>query len=316
MEEKTLEEMFRTGMTGVRMNLSHQNLDECRSGIENMHRAAKRCDMKPDFLVDLQGPELRIGKLKKPIILKEGGKVILGKGGIKIPKRVLPLLDKGQKIQLDDGKILLKVKKVKGDWAGCEVLRGGVLQSKKSMALPGIEVEMPTLTKADLANISKAQEAGVTGIMLPFVRGAEDIRNLRTALKEVKAEDIRIFAKIENLAGVNALEEIIPESDMIVIARGDLGNAVPLWELPGLQKRISAACKKAGKPFMVVTQMLHSMEDSEVPTRAEVSDIYNAVLDGAKALMLTGETAVGKYPAVAMGYLVQTANAALSDLDK
>lgn len=309
--EKVLEEMFRTGMTGVRMNLSHQNLEECREGLANMKHAAKKCDIKPDLLVDLQGPELRVGMLKKPVILKEEKKVILGKGGIKIPKRILPSLEKGQEILVDDGKILLKVKKAKETWAECVVLRGGILLSKKSMALPGVDIEMPTLTKADMANIARAQEAGVTGIMLPFVRGAEDVRNLKKALKESGTKNIRVFSKIENLAGYEALEEIIPESDMIVIARGDLGNAVSLWELPRMQKEISKMCQKAGKPFMIVTQLLHSMEESMVPTRAEVSDIYNAVLDGAQALMLTGETAVGKYPSVAMGYLVQTAKAAL-----
>jgi pyruvate kinase len=261
--------------------------------------------------VDLQGPELRIGKLKKPLILQEDKKIILGKGGVKIPKSVLPLLEKGQGILMDDGKIFLKVKKAKKEYAECVVVRGGVLQSKKSMALPGIENEMPTLTKTDISNINSMQDAGVTGVMLPFVRNAQDIKNVRKALKQAEAKDIRIFAKIENMAGYEALDEIIPECDMVVIARGDLGNAVSLWELPGLQKDIAKRCQKAKKPFMVVTQLLHSMEEAMVPTRAEVSDIYNAVLDGADALMLTGETAVGKYPSIAMGYLVQTAQAGL-----
>lgn len=311
--EKVLEEMFRTGMTGVRMNLSHQDLEECRDGIINMQNAAKKCDIQPDFLIDLQGPELRIGRLKKPVILREEKKVILGKGGIKIPKRVLPFLEKGQEIFLDDGKILLKVKKAKETWAECVVLRGGILLSKKSMALPGVDVKMPTLTKTDLSNIAVAEKTGVTGVMLPFVRGAKDVRNLKVALKEAGAENIRIFSKIENMAGYEALKEIITESDMIVIARGDLGNAVSLWELPRMQKEISKKCREAEVPFMVVTQLLHSMEEAMVPTRAEVSDIYNAVLDGAQALMLTGETAVGKYPSAAMGYLVQTARAALQN---
>lgn len=312
---KVLEEMFRTGMTGVRMNLSHQELDECRDWMKNMWEAAAKCDMKPDLLVDLQGAELRIGKLKKPLVLKEEKKVILGKGGIKVPKRVLPLLEKGQKILLDDGKISLRVRKNKESWVECEVLRGGVLLSKKSMALPGIEIAMPTLTKSDFKNIAHAEESGVTGIMLPFVRNAEDVRNLKSALKEAGASHIRVFAKIENMMGYEALDEIIPESDMIVIARGDLGTAVSLWELPGLQKRIAEKCRRAGKPFMVATQLLHSMEEAMAPTRAEVSDIYNAVLDGAEALMLTGETAIGDYPSAAMGYLVQTARAAQKDLE-
>jgi pyruvate kinase len=312
--EKTLEEMFRTGMTGVRMNLSHQDLEERQEWLDNMRKAAAKCDMKPDLLVDLQGPELRIGKLKKPLILEENRKVILGKGGVKIPKTVLPLLEKGQDILLDDGKLLLTVKKIKKNYAECIVVRGGVLQSRKSMALPGLTIEMPTLTKADLSNINSLPKEGVTGVMLPFVRNAQDIKNLRQALAHAGAKDTRIFAKIENLAGYQALDEIIPECDMIVIARGDLGNAVPLWELPAIQKDIAKRCQTAHKPFMVVTQLLHSMEDAMVPTRAEVTDIYNAVLDGADALMLTGETAVGKYPSIAMGYLVQTAQEGLKRL--
>ncbi|WP_455058194.1 pyruvate kinase [Jutongia sp.] len=314
--EKTLEEMFRTGMTGVRVNLSHQDLEDRQEWLANMRKAAKRCDIKPELLVDLQGPELRIGKLKKPLILEEGKKIILGKGGVKLSKQILGSLEKGSEILIDDGKILLKVKKAKERYAECVVLRGGVLKSKKSITIPGLEIELPTLTKADLMNIHNAQEAGVTGVMLPFVRGAQDIINLRKTLEAEGVGDIRIFAKIENLAGYEAIDEIIPESDMIVIARGDLGMAVPLWELPTIQKDISERCKKAGKPFMVVTQLLHSMEEAMVPTRAEVSDIYNAVLDGADALMLTGETAAGNYPSIAMGYLVQTAKQACAYLDK
>lgn len=309
--EKILEEMFRTGMTGVRMNLSYQDLDESREWLSNMRKAAAKCDIKPQLLADLQGPELRIGKLKKPLILQEGKRIILGKGGVKVPKRVLGCLQKGQDVMLDDGKLLLKVKKAKESYADCVVLRGGVLKSRKSMALPGVKLELPTLTKADLSNIQSAQEAGVTGVMLPFVRNAGDVVTVRKALKDAGAKDVRIFAKIENLEGYEALDEIIPECDVIVIARGDLGSAVPLWELPGLQKKISRRCVKAGKPFMIVTQILHSMEEAMVPTRAELTDIYNAVLDGADALMLTGETAEGNYPSVAMGYLVQTAQQAL-----
>ena len=142
--------------------------------------------------------------------------------------------------------------------------------------------------------------------MLPFVRGKQDILALRQALAEAGAPQIRIFAKIENLAGVQALPEFLSLVDEVVIARGDLGNAMPLWELPRCQKQLSAACRAAGVPFMVVTQMLDSM-----CTRAVLSDIYNAVLDGASSLMLTGETAAGQYPVQAMEFLVRTANTAL-----
>ena len=146
--------------------------------------------------------------------------------------------------------------------------------------------------------------------MQPFVRCREDLDALRKELNRHGGEAIRIFAKIENREGVARLSELLPAADEIVIARGDLGNSGPLWELPALQKRIAAACRGAGKPFMVVTQMLASMERSPVPTRAEVSDIFNAVLDGAASVMVTGETAVGAWPAETIRYLTRTAREA------
>ena len=216
----------------------------------------------------------------------------------------------GQKLLLDDGKLLLRVNAV--DTAlHCTVLRGGLLQSRKSIAVPGVEVSSPTLTDEDLQNLRVAADCGVTGVMLPFVRSAEDIRTLRAALEDAHAGQIQIFAKIENLAGVRTLPEFLPLVDQVVIARGDLGNAMPLWELPRCQKQLASLCRAAGVPFMVVTQMLDSMQTRAVPTRAEVSDIYNAVLDGAASLMLTGETAAGQYPVQAMEYLVKTAQTAL-----
>ena len=168
-----------------------------------------------------------------------------------------------------------------------------------------------TLTQQDLLNLNRAAGAGVTDVMQPFVRGAADLREVREAMKERGAGGCRLFAKIENRTGIEAVEEIMPLTDMLVIARGDLGNAVPLWELPGVQKEISQKCLAAGVPFMVVTQMLASMEKSPVPTRAEVSDIFNAVADGASAVMITGESASGLYPVIASEYLVRTAKEGL-----
>jgi pyruvate kinase len=167
---------------------------------------------------------------------------------------------------------------------------------------------MPALTDNDIENIKLAGSLGITGIMQPFVRSAADLEEVRKVLDENGGKDIKIYAKIENTAGVENLESFFEYADEIVIARGDLGNAVPLWELPRLQKDISARCRAANMPFMVVTQMLSSMEHSKVPTRAEVSDIYNAVLDGAHSVMVTGETAVGDYPVDVISYLSKTAN--------
>ena len=162
----------------------------------------------------------------------------------------------------------------------------------------------------DVENIRIAASCGVTGVMQPFVRSRRDLETVRQALDENGGANIRLFAKIENQMGLERLPEFLETADEIVIARGDLGNAMPLWELPAAQKRIEAQCRKAGKPFMVVTQMLASMEQNPVPTRAEVSDIFNAVADGAAAVMVTGETAVGKWPVEVIRYLSNTVQAA------
>ena len=235
----------------------------------------------------------------------------LGVQGIPCPTALVQGVQPGQELLLDDGKLLARVDTAEPDALVCTVMRGGVLQSRKSLAAPGADIQMPTLTAEDKENLAIAAGCGVTGVMLPFVRGAADIRNLRQALAEAGAPQLKILAKIENLAGVQALPEFLPLVDEVVIARGDLGNAMPLWELPRCQKQLSAACRAAGVPFMVVTQMLDSMHTRAVPTRAEVSDIYNAVLDGASSLMLTGETAAGQYPVQAMEYLVRTARTAM-----
>ena len=232
-------------------------------------------------------------------------------GGVPCPEALLRAVGPGQELLLDDGRLLVRVETADAAGLDCTVLRGGVLQSRKSVAAPGAEIRCPTLTAEDRENLRAARRCGVTGVMLPFVRGAEDLRTLRQALAEVGAPEIRVLAKIENLEGVRALPEFLHLADEIVIARGDLGNAMPLWELPACQKQLTQVCRSAGVPFMVVTQLLDSMQHSAVPTRAEVSDVYNAVLDGAASLMLTGETAAGQWPIQAMEYLVRTARTAL-----
>ena len=303
---KLLQQMVEAGMTGIRMNLSHGPLAAHKDWLVMLHKAGVK-----KLLIDLQGPELRIGRLPQPLSLTAGQTVRLGAQGIPCPTALVQGVQPGQELLLDDGKLLVEVTAAGPDALVCTVLRGGVLQSRKSIAAPGLSVPMPTLTSEDLANLRIAASCGVTGVMLPFVRGKQDILALRQALAEAGAPQIRIFAKIENLAGVQALPEFLSLVDEVVIARGDLGNAMPLWELPRCQKQLSAACRAAGVPFMVVTQMLDSMCTRAVPTRAEVSDIYNAVLDGASSLMLTGETAAGQYPVQAMEFLVRTASTAL-----
>ena len=303
---ETLQRMVEAGMTGIRMNLSHGPLSAHKDWLDIIHAVGI-----PQLLIDLQGPELRIGTLPQPLVLEPGQSLRLGQGGVPCPAALVHAARPGQNLLLDDGRLLVQVAEADGAALQCTVVRGGTLQSRKSLAAPGLTVASPTLTEEDLQNLQLAGACGVTGVMLPFVRGAEDIRTLRRALEQAGAGQIRIFAKIESLAGVQALPEFLPLVDEVVIARGDLGNAMPLWELPRCQKQLSAVCRSAGVPFMVVTQMLDSMCSRAVPTRAEVSDIYNAVADGASSVMLTGETAAGQYPVEAMEYLVRTARTAL-----
>ena len=345
-DRKILGEMLSLGMTGMRLNLSHMTLPEAAPMIRLLKDAAGDAGVRPQLLIDMQGPELRTGTLPEPLGLEEGATVCLSctrtpaqilSGSrstvqkmlqIPVPDSVLSALTPGQEMLLDDGKLLLKVTEIscRGNdlpasclddgerppvsSAAAEVLSGGTLRSRKSIALPGVRVDSPAMTETDRENLRFAKEYGVTAVMQPFVRSPEDLKTVRTALNAAGCGDIRLFAKIENTDGIRMIESLIPEADEIVIARGDLGNAVPLWDLPGVQKTIAARCRAAGKAFMVVTQMLASMEQNAVPTRAEVSDIFNAVLDGAASVMVTGETAAGKYPVEVIRCLVNTVRSA------
>ncbi len=312
-DEETLTAMFAEGMNGIRINLSHVMLKDCAASIQKIQRAAKANSVIPKILIDMQGPEIRIGDIKETM-LTEGSSFTLGENGIPVDEIVLGSMEKEQEILLDDGKILAQVIEVAGDRKSAEikVIRGGKLSGRKSLAIVGKSIDSPAMTISDIENIKIAGECGVTAVMQPFVRSADDLKAVRRALDENKGKDIEIYAKIENMVGVENLTSFFPYADEIVIARGDLGNAMPLWELPKVQKEIAKACNGAHKRFMVVTQMLSSMEHSKVPTRAEVSDIYNAVLDGASSVMVTGETAIGENPVEVIRYLKKTAAIALS----
>lgn len=306
---KVLEEMFAAGMTGIRVNLSHAGLRESADRMELLHRAARNRGITPKILIDLQGPELRVGRLKSPVSLKEGEEVLLGEGGIPVPSILLENIREGNEILMDDGRLLLRAVYAGEGRARALVLRGGLLQSRKSIAVHGVRIHPPTMTQEDKRNIEDALSFGVTGIMQPFVRSRQDLAEVKAALKEAGASGLTLIAKIENREGMRKLPELLPEADMICIARGDLGNDMDLWNLPAAQKEISRACLEAGVPYFVATQMLTSMEERAVPTRAEVSDIFNTAADGASGVMITGESAVGKYPVEAIRYLANTARA-------
>ena len=308
-----LEKMFLEGMTGMRLNLSHTNLRESESLIQYFHQAAQRAGVRPELLIDMQGPEIRIGELCEPLQLKESKELTLtdqsaaksDAGAIPVADSVLSVLEAGDHILLDDGKFELVVTSVKPQIAVC-VLRGGILQEKKSLKVVDKQIPGPVLTEQDRENIRMAKDYGVTALMQPFVTKGTQLSEVKSVLWEHGMTDIRIFAKIENCEGIRQIRNIIPYADVIVIARGDLGNDMPLWELPSAQHRLSEICRNEGKPFLVVTQMLASMVRHPYPTRAEVSDIFHAVLDGAGAVMVTNETAVGKYPVEVIRYLKKT----------
>ena len=350
----TLRQMFAEGITGMRLNLSHTTLTGSEELIGSFHDAAASEGVSPSLLIDMQGPELRVGRFPSPIKLERDALVRLipnpasgisscekgvssddtgsdpgsssDKAGyrkaalpdcpeITVPPALLKVLTAGIPLLIDDGKLLLETAEISDDGqeriAHAVVRTGGMLHSLKSIAAEGLEVPGDTLTPQDKMNLRYASSMGVTDVMQPFVRGAQDLTRVREAMRENGAGHLRLFAKIENRAGAEALGEIIPHADMIVIARGDLGNSLPLWKLPVLQHYIAAACRAENAPFMVVTQMLASMEHSPVPTRAEVSDIFRAAAEGAAAIMVTGETAGGQYPVEASRYLVRTAAEAL-----
>ncbi len=302
-----LERMFSEGMTGIRINLSHVMLRDYSDKIEMVRKAADKAGKSPKILIDMQGPEIRIGALKTPITLKENDFFSIGQDSVPVPERVLAALKPGQTVLLDDGKISAEVVEITEKCAKLRVIRGGILNSRKSFAVSDAVINMPALTDSDVENLKIAYECGVTGVMQPFVRKADDLKELRRVLDTLDGNEIKIYAKIENKAGVENLTTFFDYADEIVIARGDLGNSMPLWELPKVQKMIAGICNEHKVPFMVVTQMLASMEHSKVPTRAEVSDIYNAVMDGAHSVMVTGETAIGENPVEVIKYLSHTA---------
>lgn len=308
---EVLYKLIGNGMTGIRLNLSHAMLPDFMEGLEELHKACKLSGKNIDIMADIEGPELRIGALKENMNLTEGSYVLFAteedENTIPVMKELLEYIDKETEVLLDDGKILLN-----RDGNAFKVIRGGVLSSKKSIKLVNNEIKRDTLTVNDFKNISAFKKHNINKVMLPFVRNADDVKALRTALTTADCINVEIYSKIENEEGYKNIDGIMEESDFIVIARGDLGNAFGLTKLPIIQEEIVKKCKKADKPFLIVTDLLASMCESKLPTRAETSDIFRAVVSGAKALMLTNETAIGKNPTDAMKVLKETVNEAMS----
>lgn len=300
-----LSALLRRGVTGFRLNLSHTPLAARTDWIDALHEAERKTGLRAQLMIDLRGPEVRIGDMPAPLPLAEGAAVTLGTD-IPVDGDVLDALRPGMTVLLDDGAMALTVV----DGGVCRVTRGGTLTGHKSLTLEGVDLRRPALCEADLADLSQAAALGVNAVMQPFVRSADDLRVVRQTMAENGLADAELFAKVENQPGLDALPDWLALCDVVTIARGDLGSSLPLERLPAAQKHIAALCRSRGKPFLVVTQLLHSMIDHPSPTRAEVLDIYNAVLDGADCLMLTGETAQGRYPLESADWLIRVAQEA------
>ena len=297
--------LLRRGITGFRLNLSHTPLAARTDWIDALHAAERETGLHAQLMIDLRGPEVRIGNMPAPLPLAEGAAVTLG-ADIPVDGDVLNALRPGMTVLLDDGAMALTVV----DGGVCRVTRGGTLTGHKSLTLEGADLRRPALCEADLADLAQAAALGVNAVMQPFVRSAGDLRVVRQTMVENGLADVELFAKVENQPGLDALPDWLALCDVVTIARGDLGSSLPLERLPAAQKHIAALCRSRGKPFLVVTQLLHSMIDHPSPTRAEVLDIYNAVLDGADCLMLTGETAQGRYPLESADWLIRVAQEA------
>ncbi|MCJ9427994.1 pyruvate kinase [Kordiimonas marina] len=298
---EVLKELFCAGVDVFRLNMSHGEHKDKEALVHTIRAVEREVGRPIAILADLQGPKLRIGKFKEGrAALKEGQHFTLDLTGeegdenrVSLPhKEIFEALEVGTHVLLDDGKVRLEVETVAGDHAKCRVLVAGVLSDRKGVNVPNAVLPLAALTEKDRKDLAFALKCGVDWIALSFVQRPADVAEARRLVGTKAA----IMAKIEKPAAVTSLDEIIELADGVMVARGDLGVEEPLENVPGIQKRIIRSARQAGKPVVVATQMLESMIKSPVPTRAEVSDVATAVMDGADAVMLSAESAVGDYP--------------------
>lgn len=303
-DEASLEKAIRAGMNVARLNFSHGSHEDHLKVIQSLRKLSKELRAPVTILQDLQGPKVRVGKFEKGSIeIVPGQKVtitmkkVMGKEGL-IPSDFPELaqsVKKNDKILLDDGLMELNVLSVDGDEVSAEVIYGGTLKDRKGMNVPGVNLAVDCMTEKDLADLQFGLANQVDYVALSFVRYGKDIRQLREII-DAKNPDTKICAKIEMIEAIENLEEIVRLSDSVMVARGDLAVEVGQSRLPGFQKQIITLANQLNKPVITATQMLDSMVENPRPTRAEITDVANAVLDGTDACMLSAETASGKYP--------------------
>ncbi|GAB1155834.1 MULTISPECIES: pyruvate kinase [Paenibacillus] len=315
--------LIMAGMNVARLNFSHGDFDEHGGRIKAIRQACEELNKTVAILLDTKGPEIRTGKLEvEPIELVQDEYItltteeILGtKERLSITYADLPNdVEPGSTILIDDGLIGLTVVEVQGTEIKCRIVNGGTIKSKKGVNVPGVAISLPGITEKDANDIVFGIEQGIDFIAASFVRKASDVLEIRELLEKHNAGHIQIISKIENQQGVDNLDEILEVSDGLMVARGDLGVEIPAEEVPLVQKRMIEKCNVAGKPVITATQMLDSMQRNPRPTRAEASDVANAIFDGTDAIMLSGETAAGKYPVesvLTMSRIAEKAESAL-----
>lgn len=312
------------GMDVARFNFSHGDHEEHKKRLEQLREVAEEAGVPVAALLDTKGPEIRTGVLKdgKKVLLSEGQEFILtteetegDSGKVSINYSGLNEdVKEGSRILIDDGLIGLQVERVEGPEIVCRVVNGGELGERKGVNVPNVKIKLPALTEKDKEDIRFGIEMGFDYIAASFIRNADAIREIRHILNE-NGSAMGIIAKIENAEGLEHLDEIIEASDGIMVARGDLGVEIPAEQVPFLQKMMIEKCSEACKPVITATQMLDSMIRNPRPTRAEVTDVANAVYDGTDVVMLSGETANGKYPVEALKMMVQIVEETESHLD-
>jgi pyruvate kinase len=312
-----LKQMVRAGMNVARLNFSHGSYDDHAQTVAMIRQVSEELAMPVTILQDLQGPKIRVGEmLNGGLHLNEGDVLSL------VPTHAFdhqpnavsidyPYLSEeaipGTQVLLDDGLLELNVKAVEGDAVHCQVVKGGFLKSRKGVNLPTLNLRLPSMTEKDVHDLKFGLAQGVDWISLSFVRRGEDVRALRALLAEHGKSETPVLAKIEKPQAIENLEEILPECDGIMVARGDLGVELPPERVPMLQKHIIRRCNQIGIPVITATQMLESMIQNPRPTRAEASDVANAIVDGTDAIMLSGESAVGGYPVQAVAMMARIA---------
>jgi pyruvate kinase len=312
---ETLLAIAEAGMDAARLNFSHGTHEEHAERIKLVREVSHEVGRPIAIIADLQGPKVRIGELPAPVTLDPGQEVVVAAeeaahdGELPVaPTAVGEILQRGHDILIDDGLIRLRVESVEHGRARCTVLAGGIVETHKGVNVPGVPVPIPSLTRKDMDDLDFALDLGVDFVALSFVRSAADVRDLRELI-ESAGSHAHVIAKIEKTEAVEALDAILAETDAVMVARGDLGVEVGTALVPLIQKQIILAALERARPVITATQMLESMVHHAEPTRAEASDVANAILDGSSALMLSGETARGDFPVEAVAYMDRIARA-------